>query len=138
MIKLNVLEGENKDIQKTTIPLIDGLIINREDEANTWLIEAYIEEQYKEYFETIMDKEEEIVLQAKITKSTNQPAMFLVKVIDSNDIGDNSNILFLGKILDHKKDQVENTLKELIEKGYHGEELLQAFKNQVEEAESTT
>ncbi|KGP72213.1 YwpF-like family protein [Pontibacillus yanchengensis] len=137
LIKLNVVEGESDDIQKTTIPLIDGLIINREDEDNTWLIEAYLEEQYKDYFEAIMEKDEEIVLQAKITKSTNQPAMFLVKVIDSNDIGDNCNVLFLGHILDHKKDQVENMLKDLIEKGYNGEELLHAFKNRVEDAESS-
>ncbi|MFC0522192.1 YwpF family protein [Pontibacillus salicampi] len=132
LIKLNVLEGQDDEFQRKSIPLIDGLIINREDEENKWLIEAYLESRFKDYFQPYFESEQDIVLQAKITKSSNKPAMFLVKAIDINDIGDDCNVLFIGTILDYQKDQAERLLKSLLDKGLEGEELLAAFKDTVE------
>ncbi|MCD5322463.1 MULTISPECIES: YwpF-like family protein [Pontibacillus] len=136
LIKLNILKESGEDIQKRSIPLIDGLIINREDDQNRWIIEAYLDKQYFEEFEHYQQNEEEMVLEAKITKSTNHPAVFLVKVLDVNEIGEHFNVLFMGTIVDHKKDQVEHMLRRLIEEGYQGEELLNEFKNRVEQAEA--
>lgn len=136
LIKLNVVHELEEGFNKKTIPLIDGLIINREDEDNQWLIEAYVGSQQLEYFQGIYDQGEEFVLEAKISKTTNQPAYFLVKLIHLNDIGEGFNVLFLGTIVDYKKEQVEQMLQELINEGYQGEELLEMFKQRVEEAES--
>lgn len=136
LIKLNVIHEQDEAFEKKTIPLIDGLIINREDEQNHWLIEAYVGAQQLEYFKGIHEQDEEFVLEAKISKSTNQPAYFLVKLLGLNEIGEGFNVLFLGTIVDYKKEQVEQMLQHLIEEGYQGEELLEMFKRSVDDAES--
>lgn len=135
LIKLNVMKDQAEDIKKETISLIDGLIINREDENNQWLIEAYLDNQYFDLFQEYHQTKEELVLEAKITKTSNQPAVFLVKVIDINEIEGNFNVLFMGTIVDHRKDQVEQMLRKLIEEGFQGETLLEEFKKRVDDAE---
>jgi len=136
LIKLNVIHEQEEGFEKNSIPLIDGLIINREDENNHWLIEAYVGAQQLEYFKSIHEQDEEFVLEAKITKTTNQPAYFLVKLLALNEIGEGFNVLFLGTIVDYKKEQVEQMLQHLIEEGYQGEELLEMFKRSVDDAET--
>lgn len=132
------MKEQTEDIKKESISLIDGLIINREDENNQWILEAYLDRKYKEFFLEYLQNEDDLVLEAKITKSTNQPAVFLVKVIDINDIDENFNVLFKGEIVDHRKDQVEQMLKKLIEEGHQGDELLIQFKKRVDDAEAAT
>ena len=39
---LDIIENDSRK----KIELIDGLIINREDEENQWIIEAYIDQKY--------------------------------------------------------------------------------------------
>lgn len=136
LIKLNVIHDLEEGFEKKSIPLIDGLIINKEDEENNWLVEAYLGPQQLDYFTEIHEKGEEFVLEAKISKTTNQPAYFLVKLINLNQIGEGFNVLFLGTIVDYKKEQVEQMLQNLINEGFQGEELLEMFKQRVEDAES--
>lgn len=38
------------DGERVSIPLIDGLILNKEDGRGTWLIEAYTERKYLPFF----------------------------------------------------------------------------------------
>ncbi|QHE51964.1 YwpF family protein [Pontibacillus sp. HMF3514] len=136
LIKLNVIHELEEGFEKKTIPLIDGLIINREDEHNQWLIEAYVGAQQLDYFKGLQEEGEEFVLEAKISKSSNQPAYFLVKLLTLNEIGEGFNVLFMGTIVDYKKEQVEQMLQNLIEEGYQGDELLEMFKQHVEDAET--
>lgn len=131
LVSLEMIEENQQDIDTDTISLIDGLIINREDEKNQWLIEAYIDQRYWPYFQTMKENETKVMLYAKISKPTNKPAPFLSEIISMNEIEEKMNILFLGILVDEKKEKVENTLKTLIEKGYQGEELLQKFMKEV-------
>ncbi|MFG6116749.1 YwpF-like family protein [Halobacillus sp. MO56] len=128
LVSLDLVEEKAEDITQRRIKLIDGLIINREDDKGRWVIEAYVDQSYQSFFEEYVKSEEELLVQVKITKETNQPATFLVKAIDTNIISDNMNVLFMGTIVDRRQDQIEKTLKLLIEEGYQGEELLEAFK----------
>ncbi len=48
--KLIVKEGIEAKLLQHEIKLLDGLIINREDEQNRWLIEAFIDQSYLEFF----------------------------------------------------------------------------------------
>ncbi|ELK44601.1 YwpF-like family protein [Halobacillus sp. ACCC02827] len=128
LISLDIVEEKNDDITQRRIKLQDGLIINREDDHGRWVIEAYVDHSYQEFFEDMYERQEEIIIQAKITKQTNTPAAFMVKPIDINKIGDSMNVIFMGTIIDRRLEQVEQVLKQLVDEGYQGEALLEAFK----------
>ncbi|RLL45165.1 hypothetical protein D8M04_09905 [Oceanobacillus piezotolerans] len=96
--KLHIMKTDNHDGKD--IALIDGLIINREDNDNYWLIEAYIEKSYKDFFQKLKENEEELLLEVKISKENNKPAMFTTHIIEINDIGENMNVLFKGIIVE--------------------------------------
>ncbi|WP_053219845.1 YwpF-like family protein [Virgibacillus senegalensis] len=130
LISLDVLEDQQEEIRPRNIPLLDGLIINREDDQNHWLLEAYLDKSYEVYFQTLKE-ENEVMIQGKITKESNQPATFMASVIDINKIGEHINVLFLGTLVDRKKGEIERTLKVLIEEGYQGDELLEQFKDRM-------
>ncbi|HLR80365.1 MAG TPA: YwpF family protein [Bacillota bacterium] len=125
---LSIIESVKDDILEHDIELLDGLIINREDEHDRWVIEAYIEQQYMDLFKRLEREREEIMLEVKITKKSNPPATFITSIIGINTIGDQMNVLFMGKIVDQRQSKIEETLRTLIQKGYQGEELLDRFK----------
>ncbi|WP_174613082.1 YwpF-like family protein [Virgibacillus ihumii] len=128
LYSLDILQSEDKDISQYGIELKDGLIINREDDLNQWVIEAYVKHDYLDFFKKLQQDREEVMLQVKITKPTNQPATFITSIIGVNEIGPNINILFKGTMVDQQKDKVWAMLKSLIEQGYQGEDLLDKFK----------
>lgn len=124
---LKMMPDKEELFEAKEITLIDGLVINREDELG-WLIEAYIEESYWEYF-TEIKQSDEVMIQIKITREENDPAFFLTKIVDMNKIGnDRMNVLFQGKIVDHSKRRIEKMLEMVIEEGYQGRSLLEKFK----------
>ncbi|SET28378.1 YwpF-like protein [Oceanobacillus limi] len=125
---MKIFENEQEELVKHKIQLLDGLIINREDEKNRWVIEAYLESDCKEYFMNLRDNYEEIMVEVIITKESNDPATFITSIIGINDIGDHINVLFMGTIVDQRKNKIEEMLGALINKGYQGEELLDRFK----------
>ena len=125
--KLVVIEDVNDKQKRHKINLIDGLIINREDELNRWVIEAFVSSDYIDFFKRF-ESRESIQLEVKITKETNPPARFTTKMIGMNEMDDKMNVLFIGTIVDERLSDVENTLQRLIKEGYEGEELLQQFK----------
>ncbi|HLR01965.1 MAG TPA: YwpF family protein [Virgibacillus sp.] len=127
---LEVIESKDsdKDITQYQIPLLEGLIINREDENNRWVIEAYIDKKYHAFFTRLKETREEIMIQVKITKQSNAPATFITSIIGMNDVGENMNVLFMGTIVDKQREIVLDMLKKLIDQGYHGEDLLDEFK----------
>lgn len=131
LVSLEVVEDYQRNIETDELPLLDGLIINREDDKNQWLIEAYIESGNWDYFQKLKDSSNNVMLYAKISKATNKPAPFLSKIVSLNKVEENMNILFLGTLVDEKKEKVEHILKSLIDEGYQGEELLKKFMNEV-------
>ncbi|MGR9050387.1 YwpF-like family protein [Halobacillus faecis] len=136
LISLDIVEEKHEDITQRRIKLEDGLIINREDDHGRWVIEAYVDESYRDFFETMKEKEEEIIIQVKITKQSNRPATFLVKPIDVNMIGDRMNVIFMGTIVDRQQEQVEWVLRQLMDEGYQGEDLLEEFKKRGQESKA--
>ncbi|HLQ72220.1 MAG TPA: YwpF family protein, partial [Bacillota bacterium] len=92
----------------------------------------YIDKKYEAFFTRLKETREEIMVQVKITKQSNAPATFITSIIGMNDVGDNMNVLFMGTIIDKQREIVLGILKELIDQGYHGEELLDKFKVTIE------
>ncbi|HEX6595186.1 MAG TPA: YwpF family protein [Bacillota bacterium] len=125
---LRIIESIKAEIIEHDIELLDGLIINREDEHDRWLVEAYVDQQYMDLFKRLQREREEIMIEVKITKKSNLPATFITSIIGINTIGERMNVLFMGKIVDQRKSKIEKMLRSLITKGYQGEELLEKFK----------
>lgn len=125
---LEIIDHRGDEFVHTNIPLLDGLSINREDDQNHWLIEAYIDREYLDFFTNLYKKNDEIIIQVKITKESNEPATFITSIIGVNEIGDSMNVLLLGTIVDRRKHKIEELLTSLIDKGYQGRELLEKFK----------
>lgn len=121
------MSNEDEGIERKKIKIVDGLVINREDPLG-WLIEAYVDREYREYFESIKHADE-MMIQVKITREENDPAFFITQLIDINDISEERiNVLFQGKVVDHRKSRIEEMLQMIIEEGYQGESLLKKFK----------
>lgn len=121
------MNNQEVSVQRKHIDLIDGLVINREDEHG-WLIEAFTDRKYWDFFTSIKDTKE-LMIQVKITREENDPAFFLTEIVSINEIGDNRmNVLFQGKIVDHSKRRIEKLLEIIIEEGYQGRSLLEKFK----------
>lgn len=124
---LKVMNNQEESVKRKHIDLIDGLVINREDEHG-WLIEAFTDRKYWDFFTSIKDTKE-LMIQVKITREENDPAFFLTEIVSINEIGDNRmNVLFQGKIVDHSKRRIEKLLEMIIEEGYQGRSLLEKFK----------
>lgn len=131
---LMILEQIDQHVTEKHIPLVDGLILNREDGQDRWLIEAYVDVSHKAYFETLQWKED-LMIQVKITKESNEPATFLTSIIGVNMIGQKMNILFLGKIVDVRRGEAQAVLKELVHEGYEGEKLIKRFQQKMKRKE---
>ena|SRR5690625_1141123 len=124
---LEIIENKDGEIFQYNIPLSDGLIIDREDEESRWVIEAYMTNEFHEHFKTIKQNEE-IMIQVKISKESNDPATFITSIINMTAIRNKLSVLFMGTIVDQRQNEIEDMLKELIEAGYYGEDLLDKFK----------
>src|SRR5699024_7180724 len=126
--RLEIIEEKDEDIVLNNIPLVDGLTINKENDENTWVIEAYTDRKYLEFFRTLKEENDEVLIQVKITKESNDPATFLTSIIGINEIGSQMNILCDGSIVDERKSKIRKMLTSLVEEGYQGESLLEKFK----------
>ena len=58
------------------IHLEDGLIINKEDENRTWLLEASVSASYEDYFQSLLEDEKDLTLQSSFhVKGTIPPTI---------------------------------------------------------------
>ncbi|MCT2534345.1 YwpF-like family protein [Aquibacillus koreensis] len=130
LIALEVFEESGENKLSHPIPLLDGLIIDREDEINQWVIEALLKRSQLDFFNQLQ-KNKPFMVQVKITKDSNRPATFVVTILTINEIDDHISILLLGTLADQKKGVFEKRLATLIDKGYEGSELLDKFKDSV-------
>ncbi|SDQ65526.1 YwpF family protein [Virgibacillus salinus] len=131
LASLEILDSQETNMVQQSFPLLDGLVINREDEQNRWVIEAYLLHKYYTFFQKLKEKQEEVLIQVKISKESNEPATFITSLIGINEIGAHMNVLLRGTIVDQRKSIVEDKLKSLIDEGYSGEELLIKFKEDI-------
>lgn len=126
--KMEIFESADDDITLKEIPLMDGLTINKEDEHDQWVIEAYIKREYQTFFQELAAGKDQIMIQVKITKESNPPATFITSIMNVNEIGEHINVLFIGTIVDRQKGRVKELLRKLVEEGYQGESLIDKFK----------
>ena len=112
----------------TEIQLLDGLIINKENDANTWLIEALVEYDQFNLFEKTTADLKELIISCIITKKDNLPAYFEATITGVRKMDGIVSILLQAKIRNRRRENVEFLLDTLVDEGYNGEELKTAFK----------
>ncbi|GAA0315701.1 YwpF-like family protein [Bacillus carboniphilus] len=124
MISLQIIDGEDLH----DIELKDGLIINREDDRNRWLLEAFMKPTYTDVFEQAMNNDKELLIQVVITKKENDPAPFRTKVLKLSEINGSISVLLEGYLNKTKNDYAELLLQHLLDQGMTGDQLLEIFK----------
>jgi hypothetical protein len=127
LVELEILE----DDMIVEVPLTHGLIINKEDEDSSWLLEAYSELFLYDYFRKITDQNRELIVQAVITKKENDPAFFQTKIVSLQKFDSKISILFKGRLRRARSDYSELLLDSLIKKGFSGDDLLLEFKEKM-------
>ena len=125
LVSLQVVEEE----QLLDIELVDGLIINQENDQGQWMIEAYMNKSYYDYFQKIAEQAQDLIVQVVITKKANSPAAFQTKIMTIKLLENHISILLQGKLMKTNNDYAVVVLKNLIEKDFAGRELLDEFKN---------
>jgi putative protein kinase ArgK-like GTPase of G3E family len=136
LVELTNIRHEGQMIKRENIVLNDGLIINKEDGENHWLIEACVDKQYLPFFEEASAKEQELHLLATISKKSNDPATLFAKVKKITVMEEHLSVLLDGTLVRTKIDMAEVLLEDLIEQGLKGEELLKEFKQKLHEKRS--
>ncbi|KIP21068.1 YwpF-like family protein [Anoxybacillus ayderensis] len=116
--------------QKQDIPLIDGLMINKEDENKRWLVEAYIEQTYRELFTSLKENGTTFDALVTISRTTNDPAHVRATVRSVTLMGERISVLMDATIV-KRSNLAEVVLEDLVQRGLHGETLLQQFKQQM-------
>ncbi|WP_019153921.1 YwpF-like family protein [Robertmurraya massiliosenegalensis] len=111
------------------IPLVDGLIINKEDDHSTWLIEGYIDKSFYDVFREAGAEEKELLVQVVITKKENEPAPFKVKVRSLQSFENHISVLLEGTLKKSTNRYAEILLDSLIQRGLSGDELMTEFKS---------
>ncbi|WML29799.1 YwpF family protein [Neobacillus sp. OS1-32] len=127
LFSLDVLE----DNQSVEVPLEDGLALNKEDEHNTWLLEAYTYLDLYDFFNKIYSENREIIVEAKITKRENAPAYFQTKICSLLKFEQHISVLLEGHLRRNRSDYSELLLENLLQKGLEGQALLAEFKEKM-------
>src|SRR5699024_11657662 len=101
LMGLEVMGNEQDGVEQKAVTLIDGLVINREDNDG-WLLEAYVDEQYRSYFEKLVDIKESM-LQVKSTREENEPAFFsteLTGITESSE--ETTHVMCGGRVIEKR------------------------------------
>lgn len=124
IVALQILEEK----QVKNIPLKDGLIINKENDDGSWVIEAFVDDQYKSYFESLRENNMPLEIRVIITHAANDPAPFTVKIHQIVAMNGHVSVLLVGRLRKRRNEYLELLLDDLIKEGLEGQELLAEFK----------
>jgi hypothetical protein len=124
LISLAVMEDE----KSINVPLDHGLIINKEDEHSTWLLEAYTRDlALYDYFQKINDEDRDIIVQVVITKPDNDPVFLQTKISCLQRFKEHISVLLQGQLRRTTKNHSQMLLQSLLQQGFAGDSLLSEF-----------
>lgn len=108
-------------------PLIDGIIINQENSHQSWVLELFMEKQYRSTFDELLANATVFNVRAVISFPDNEPAPFQVIVHTVEEIGDHVSVLLKGTLKIKRSKYAEQLLSELLAEGVSLEDLLDRF-----------
>jgi len=129
LVKLQLVEKDSI----RNFSLLDGLIINKEDDKQTWILEAFLADDQLEYFQTIQQNKEDLEVLAVISNERNDPASLFAHVHEVRHIGDKISVLFTGHLRNQRNEYAEELLNHLVstKSDLAGDDLLNEFKTQM-------
>ncbi|MGE8207070.1 YwpF-like family protein [Heyndrickxia sp. NPDC080065] len=127
LVSLQVVDDTNI----MDIPLEEGIIINKEDGKMTWLIEAYTDKKFYDYFRSAQQKPDDLEVQAVITNEANDPAPFKTHVRTIKSFDKFMSVLLEGHLNIKRSEYAELLLNDLIKEGFSGQNLVEEFKNRM-------
>ncbi|MBT2572966.1 YwpF-like family protein [Bacillus sp. ISL-51] len=131
LVDLNVerLDKEGQPLEQ--FPLIDGLIINKEDGENHWLIEALVPAEHLSFFQQLMQSKKEAKVFVTITKKSNRPAQLTGSIKNIVELERSISVLIYGQMVSRNHPGSESILESLVKEGYTGSRLIEAFKQKL-------
>lgn len=130
--KLISLQIITENRQLVDVELVDGLIINKENDSNMWIVEALVEENHYNELKSNLPKENgDVRIQAVITKQENDPAVFNTILKTKKLVDGHVNLLFVGTIQNTRNKYAELLLEDLVKKGFTGDQLIKEFKEKI-------
>lgn len=133
LVSLKLLLMKQGTVEEKVVPLQEGLIINREEKDGSWLIEAVIPHEERDFFEKIKNEKNKLVMEVLITDRKNEPAMMAGEVKKTVTLSEKISVMIVAKMTSGKEDISNLILQELIHAGYNGESLLEEFTNRKED-----
>lgn len=123
LVSLQFIEDQDaKDID-----FIDGLIINKEDEKRTWLIELFTDLSYYDYFRDVQQRDKDLEIQVIISRPENSPAYFVGHIHCIKKMESNVSVLLQGRLTNRQNEFAERLLTDLVQMGLSGEQLVREF-----------
>lgn len=128
LISLQIVTSEEDLVD---IELTEGLIINKEDEHNRWLLEGFIhQDHYQHLLDTIKDHQR-VKIQVIISKKENNPATFDTELLTIKKVEDYYSVLFEGCIVYSQIEYAAVLLEHLMHEGIEGDKLIEQFKEKM-------
>lgn len=106
------------------IPFEDGLVINKENKSKQWLIEVFTSDAHHDFFRAILENEQDLRVEANITRTENPPASFRMTVISIRKVNNRISVLLEGRLQRKRTGELEQVLQDLMKQGFSGEEIL--------------
>ncbi|RFU60734.1 YwpF family protein [Peribacillus glennii] len=128
LISLQIVSDDRTFID---IELADGLIINKEDDHNTWIIEAFVTEGHFDAVAHLVPTGQKVNVQAVITKKDNDPAAFKTVVNKTKKVDGHVILLLEGHLQKTRSKYAELLLQDLIQQGIVGDALIEQFKEKL-------
>jgi len=114
-------------------PLVDGIIINQENSHQSWILELFIDRQYRPIFDELLANATVVDVRAVISFPDNEPAPFRVVVDTVQEIGEHVSVLLKGTLKIKRSKYAEQLLADLLTEGVSQVELLDRFSKGMKE-----
>ncbi|MFJ7668473.1 YwpF family protein [Lysinibacillus sp. NPDC097195] len=114
-------------------PLVDGIIINQENSHQSWILELFIDRQYRPIFDELLANGTVVNVRAVISFPDNEPAPFQVVVHTVQEIGEHISVLLKGTLKIKRSKYAEQLLADLLTEGVAQVDLLDRFSKGMKE-----
>ncbi|MCP3761453.1 YwpF-like family protein [Domibacillus sp. A3M-37] len=118
------------------ITLQDGLVINREDEQRSWLIELFLNEEDVQAVRAF-EQDKQLTVRIAISHRGNDPAMFNAAIRSFQPLELGTSVLFDAQLRQIRNEYAKQVLHSLIEQGLEGEKLIEVFSEAIRKRPNT-
>ncbi|CAM3741621.1 YwpF-like family protein [Alkalicoccus chagannorensis] len=119
---------EHEMIKGREVPLVEGLIINKEEAEKSWLLEAVLDQEWDSFFRDYLQENQTFMAEVTITNRTNDPATLVCRVSDVHQLHEHIVVHMQGDIVAKKDDLSDMLLRNLLDEGYEGEALYEEYR----------